>query len=165
MMKRFVLLLCAISLLISCVPQTQSSTPTVLASVAGEAKKTLINFFDLLNAKKYAEADLLYGGDYEQLQIFNSDADPSDHAALWARSCENSGLQCLKVRTAALKSQQADTLIFQVEFSNADGSLFVLGPCCGADETEMPPVAQFEYHVARTGDGTYRVMDLPPYIP
>jgi len=165
LMKRFVLLLCAISLLISCAPQTQSSTPTALASTASEAQKTLINFFDLLNAKKYAEADLLYGGDYEQLQIFNADADPSDHAALWAWSCENSGLQCLKVRAAVLKLQQGNTQLFQVEFSNTDGSLFVLGPCCGADETEMPPVSQFDYHLARTSDGTFRVMDLPPYTP
>jgi hypothetical protein len=123
----------------------------------------LIQFFDLLNTKQYAEADLLYGGDYEQLQIFNPNA--ADHVALWESGCERAGLQCLKVRSATFENLQGDTYIFQVEFSNADGSLFVLGPCCGADETEMPPVSLFEYRVARTSDGSFRVMDLPPYTP
>lgn len=159
------ILLVIVILLASCAPQTSTPAPTSLPSTANEAQGALIQFFDLLNAKQYAEADLLYGGDYEQLQIFNSAADPADHAALWSWSCEHAGLQCLKVRTAALKTQQGDTFIFQVEFSNSDGGLFVLGPCCGADETEMPPVSQFEYHVARTSDGTYRVIDLPPYTP
>lgn len=163
-MKRFVLYLCISTLLISCAPQT-SITPTALASTASEAQETLINFFELLNSKQYAEADSLYGGDYEQLQIFNAQADPSDHTALWAWSCEKSGLQCLKVRTATFKNLQGDTYVFQVEFSNPDGSLFVLGPCCGANETEMPPVSQFEYHIARTSDGQFHVMDLPPYTP
>ena len=130
-----------------------------------EAQSVLIQFFDLLNAKQYADADLLYGGDYEQLQIFNTEADPADHAALWSWSCENAGLQCLKVRTATFKTLQGDTYIFQVEFNNPDGSLFVLGPCCGSDETEMPPVSQFDYHVSRNTDGKFRVMDLPPYVP
>jgi len=161
-MKKFLFVIAI--LLASCAPQA-TPAPTSLPSTASEAQEVLIQFFDLLNAKQYAKADLLYGGDYEQLQIFNSAADPADHAALWSWSCENAGLQCLKVRTATFKVLQSDTYIFQVEFSNADGSLFVLGPCCGADETEMPPVSQFEYHVARTSDGTYLVMDLPPYTP
>ena len=108
---------------------------------------------------------MLYGGDYEQLQIFHPSADPADHAALWSWSCEKAGLQCLKVRVATFKILQGDTHVFQVEFSNADGSLFVLGPCCGADETEMPPVSQFEYRVGRESDGSFRVIDLPPYTP
>jgi hypothetical protein len=131
----------------------------------GEAQQTLINFFALLNTEKYAEADALYGGSYEQLQVFNPDADPSDHDTLWASACERSGLQCLTVRTATFKKLQGDTYVFQVEFNNPDGSLFVLGPCCGANETEMPPVSQFDYRVVRTAEGKFVVMDLPPYFP
>jgi hypothetical protein len=48
---------------------------------------------------------------------------------------------------------------------SSDGSLFVLGPCCGANETEMPPVSQFEYKVTRDASGQFVVMDLPPYVP
>jgi hypothetical protein len=163
-MQRLTILL--IIFLIGCAPQPASTpTPTSLPSTASEALEVLVHFFDLLNAKQYAEADLLYGGDYEQLLLSNPEADPTDHALLWTAACERAGLQCLKVRTATFKILQGDTYVFQVEFSNPDGSLFVLGPCCGADETEMPPVSQFEYRVSRAEDGTFRVLDLPPYTP
>ena len=153
-----------IFVLIGCVSQpTGTPTPTSLPSTAAEAQSVLIQFFDRLNAKQYAEADVLYGGDYEQLQIFSPDA--LDHAALWAGACERAGLQCLSIRTATFQNLLGDTYVFQVEFSNPDGSLFVLGPCCGADETEIPPVSQFEYRVTRNADGNFTVMDLPPYTP
>ena len=124
-----------------------------------------MQFFDLLNSKQYAEADKLYGGDYEQLKVFSADVDPSDHAKLWSNACELAGLQCLEVRTAIFKNMQGDSYIFQVEFSNSDGSLFVLGPCCGSNETDMSLVSQFEYKIARNADGKFHVMDLPPYVP
>lgn len=151
-------------LLMGCVSQPAGTpTATSLPSTAAEAQAVLIQFFDRLNAKQYAEADVSYGGDYDQLQIFSPEA--LDHPGLWAGACERAGLQCLSVRTATFKNLQGDTYVFQVEFSNPDGSLFVLGPCCGADETEMPPVSQFEYRVSRNSDGRFRVMDLPPYTP
>jgi hypothetical protein len=161
-MQRLSILL--ILLLLGCAPQP-TSAPTTLPSTAGEAQAVLIQFFDLLNAKQYADADMLYGGEYELLIIYHPSADPADHAALWSWSCEYAGLQCLKVRNATFQNLQGDTYFFQVEFSNADGSLFVLGPCCGADETEMPPMSQFEYRVTREGNGIFRVLDLPPYTP
>lgn len=167
MIKRFSVLL-LILFLVGCASQPSNTpplTPTSLSSTASEAHAVLIEFFSLLNAGKYAEADSLYGGTYEGLQNNNPSVDPSDHAKLLANACEINGINCLLVRTAIFKELQGDTYIFQVEFSNPDGSLFVLGPCCGADETETPPVSQFEYHVARPADGTFRVMDLPPYTP
>ena len=68
-------------------------------------------------------------------------------------------------KSATLQEQVGDSYIFQVEFNNPDGSLFVLGPCCGADETEMPPVSQFEYTVSRKAEGKFVVMNTPPYVP
>jgi len=166
-MQRISILL-SIIFLVGCASQPVSPTPaqtTSLPSTASEAQEALIQFFDLLNAKQFAEADILYGGDYEQLKVFSADADPSDHTTLWSNACELAGLQCLKVRTATFKILQGDTYIFQVEFSNPDGSRFGLGPCCGANETEMPPVSQFEYKVTRNSNGKFVVMDLPPYVP
>jgi hypothetical protein len=167
---RYLTLLILTVLLTSCVAQPIAPTltepaPTSLPSTASEAQQVLIEFFTLLNEEKYAEADALYGGSYQGLQDNNPDVEPSDHTTLWSRGCKQNGLQCLKVRSVTFRRLEGNTHVFQVEFSNTDGSLFVRGPCCGASETDMPPQSQFEYKVARTAEGTFVVMDTPPYVP
>jgi len=162
------LLILLLFILNGCAPRptnTPKPTPTSLPSTIAEAHDVLVDFFALLNAGKYAEADALYGGSYEGLWDNNPIVDQSDHAKLLANACEINGYQCLLVRTATFKLLQGSTYIFQVEFNNADGTLFVPGPCCGANETEMPPVSQFEYRVSMTAPGKFTVMDLPPYVP
>lgn len=163
-MKNLALVLLFV-LLAGCSPKPAVEQPTSLPSTGGETQQVLFKFFELLNAGNYTEAAMLYGGSYETLQVWNPDVDPSDHAALWARGCGQNGLQCLLVRSAAFSQMQGDTYIFQVKFSNPDDGLFVLGPCCGANETEMPPVSQFEYNVTGNADGKFLVMDMPPYVP
>ena len=158
------LVLFSIIALIGC-SSRPADTPSALPSTASEAQEALTRFFDLLNSKQYAEAESLYGGDYEGLQSINPGVDPSDHARLLENACEFNGHQCLPARTTIFQELRGDTYVFQVEFNNPDGSLFVLGPCCGADETMMPPVSQFDYRVARNADGKFLVMDLPPYVP
>jgi hypothetical protein len=165
--KRFFILLFALAM-IGCTPQTISTTQpaqTSLPSTTGEAHDTLVNFLTLLHTKNYANAAPLYGGDYEQLKVFNTEIDPTDHVALWTWACDNQLLQCFEVRSVTFEQLVGDSYIFQVEFSSSDGSLFVLGPCCGANETEMPPVSQFEYTVTRHADGKFVVMNMPPYVP
>jgi len=122
-------------------------------------------FFESLSSKRYAEAVSAYGGSYEIMQTWNPDTNPTDYASLWQRACDQNGLRCLEVRTVTLEKQEGDTFIFQVEFSNPDGSLFVRGPCCGASETEMPPESKFEYKVLKNIDDKFLVMDIPPYVP
>jgi hypothetical protein len=155
-------------LLIGCSSQsvgTAQPAETSLPSTASEAHDTLVNFLTFLHTKNYDDAVPLFGGDYEQLQVFNPEIDQNDHLALWTWACDNQLLQCLEVRSATFQQLIGDSYIFQVEFSNPDGSLFVLGPCCGANETEMPPVSQFEFTVTRTADGKFVVMNMPPYVP
>ena len=166
-MKRLLLSLLAVILIACTSPAvgTPQPTQTSLPSTVSEAHAALVNFLTLLHTRKYADVVLLYSGDYDQLKVFNTDINADDHAALWTRACENQLLQCLEVRSATFEQLVGDSYIFQVEFSNADGSLFVLGPCCGANETEMPPVSQFEYTVTRNADGKFQVMNLPPYVP
>ncbi len=166
-MKRILIVLFML-ILIGCAPQTartEQPIPTSLPSTMSEAHDALINFLTLLHTKKYTDAVPLYGGDYEQLQVFNTEIDSSDHLALWTWACDHQLLQCLEVRSATFEQLVADSYIFQVEFNNSDGSLFVLGPCCGANETDMPPVSQFEYTVTRNADGNFVVMNMPPYVP
>jgi hypothetical protein len=160
-------------LLIGCAPQPINVPrftptpimPTSLPSTASEAHGVLVNFLTLLHTKNYTDAVPLYGGEYEQLQIFNTEIDPNDHLALWTWACDHQLLQCLEVRSATFKELRGDSYIFQVEFNNPDGSLFVLGPCCGTNQTEMPPVSQFEYTVSRNADHRFVVINMPPYVP
>jgi hypothetical protein len=125
----------------------------------------LVDFLTRLHTKNYADAVPLYGGEYEQLLVFNPEIDPNDKVALWTWVCENQLLRCLGVRSATFKELVGDSYIFQVEFNNPDGSLFVLGPCCGATETEMPPISQFEFTVSRSVTHRFVVMNTPPYVP
>jgi hypothetical protein len=169
LIKHLILLLTAIALA-SCSappanPVSTQPAPTSLPSTASEAHDVLVNFLTLLNTKEYARAAPLYGGEYEALQVFNPEIDPNDPVALWTWVCDNQLLQCLEVRSATFEQLVGDAYIFQVEFNNPDGSLFVLGPCCGATETEMPPVSQFEFTVTRNADGKFLVMNTPPYVP
>ena len=146
-------------------PTPTPATPTSLPSTISEAYDVLVDFLTLLHTKNYAEAAPLYQGEYEALQVFNPEIDPEDHVALWTWACDNQLLQCLEVRSATFKELRGDTYVFQVEFNNTDGSLFVRGPCCGATETEMPSVSQFEFRVSRNADQKFVVLDTPPYVP
>ncbi len=119
MISRFLILLLTL-LLIRCAPQPSSVpsftptpiTPTSLPSTASEAHDVLVNFLTLLHAKNYTDAVPLYGGEYEQLQIFNTEIDPNDHVALWTWACDHQLLQCLEVRSATLQSVCTRSLLW-----------------------------------------------------
>lgn len=159
-MNKIISFLVILLFLAACAP-----APAQTAPEADQARATLLEFLNLLHTGNYEEAIGLYGGEYDALQVFNPEIDASDHLALWEWACDNRLLQCLPVRSAMLLHQEGDTYVFQVEFSNPDGSLFVLGPCCGADETEMPPESQFEFTVTKNAEGRFVVLNTPPYVP
>lgn len=130
------------------------------------AQQALTDFFRLLHEGRYQEATELYGGTYEVLTTWNPEQDPSDHAGLFESGCSRNGLRCLEVRQVSLLEASPDgRYVFEVQYRNEDGSLFVLGPCCGATATEMPPVDTFSVTLETTSDGRLLVMDLPVYVP
>jgi len=55
--------------------------------------------------------------------------------------------------------------VFIVDFLNADGKLFVLGPCCGGNATDFPPQSVFNLMVMKVDENKFSVMDMPPYAP
>jgi hypothetical protein len=145
--------------------QMPTPTPT---STAGEAQasRALMTFFDLLSEGRYSEATEYYGGHYEQLQAWNPQVDPNDHARLFENGCKSNGLQCLKIRKITTTQQlSVDEHKFTVEFANQDGTLFQQGPCCGASETQQPVKTQFDYTVRKVNDDRYQVEELPVYVP
>ena len=132
----------------------------------GSAHDFLVRFFDHLHAGLYEEAVSLYGGNYQLMIDQNPDTDPADQAALMENACTHNGYQCLKIKLAGIEYKPSpDEYVFGVQFQNDDGSVFVLGPCCGASETEQPPVSFFEIRVVKVAEGEFIVMDMPPYMP
>jgi len=147
-------------------PNPTAGAINTAAANDGSAHDILVQFFDHLHAGRYEEAVNLYGGDYQLLVDQNPETDPSDHATLMKNACMYNGFQCLKVKLAGIERKPSpDKFVFGVQFQNEDGSLFVLGPCCGASETEQPPVSFFEIRVLKNTEGEFRVLDMPPYMP
>lgn len=156
-MKTWTIFLVLITLLLgACVPTADESE---------RAQQTLIEFFDRLSRGSYDEVDQFYAGDYVWMMNNNPSVNPANHGDLWENACTLNGLKCLAVRTATLIEHTGNEYVFLTEFNNPDGSRFVLGPCCGATAAEMPPISQFAYHVRKTGDGKFVVLDMPVYVP
>ncbi len=129
------------------------------------AQSALESYLAALNSGDFQLSARLYAGPLDDLRYMNPEMDPLDEAALLEAGCLINGLQCLALRRVT-SVEQVDEGVFRftVEFSNPDGSLFVLGPCCGASETEIPSRAIFGLTVRAQGD-EYFVVDLPPYVP
>lgn len=131
-----------------------------------QARQALVAYFDSLNQADYEKTIDLYGGSYETMIDHNPSLDPEDRPVLWKNACAINGAECdLLVRTMEFKESTGDEYIFIVEFSNPDGTRFTLGPCCGGNETDFPPVSQFEYRVKKSSNGKFVVLDLPVYYP
>lgn len=140
--------------------------PTPEAEHAARAQEALTSFLGLLADGQYDQAAAKYAGPLDSLTSFNPELDPQDAAALIGYACGQRLLQCLPVRSIApAEAPVGEDVLFNVEFSLEDGSLFVLGPCCGATSTEMPPVSRFAFRVRPDAAGGYSVLDLPPYVP
>jgi hypothetical protein len=136
------------------------------AAVGAGAQEALTSFLDLLAAGAYDRAAAMYAGPLDSLQSFNPELDPQDAAALIGYACGQRLLQCLPVRSITpAQEPPGEVLAFDVEFNLEDGSLFVLGPCCGATPTEMPPVSRFTFRVRTQATGGFAILDLPPYVP
>jgi hypothetical protein len=151
---------------LSCTATTPTPTATETLSDDQRALHVLVAFLESLHVGKYEEAARLSGGTYEAMIDHNPSIDPNDHVALLRNACTINGTECLEMKNAGLDRAISPTeFVFKVDFLNADGSLFVRGPCCGGSETDFPPESVFLYKVVKTSDGRFLVMDMPPYVP
>jgi hypothetical protein len=160
--------LLAMSLLLSAcalgVPSTESNTALATIDPASEAEAILTAYLTALHEGRYEEAAAFYGGTYDTLVANNPDVSPSDHASLLERWCTMNGGQCLPVLAVLSHEQTSSTgYSFIVQFADEQGALFEIGPCCGEPDTGQR-TTDFTYNVQR-GGGTYKVLELPPYVP
>ncbi len=165
----FILILSACSLDVIAKPgvdEPVSEEPAQNMPGEAEARSAALAFYSALNQGAFDQAVRYYGGSYEGLEGYNPLIDPGDQAGLLKAGCEASGIMCLDVLEITLvQENEPGEYIYEVSFANPDGSLFILGPCCGATEEEMPPISAFTVHVVCDPDGICRVLDLPPYVP
>jgi len=148
------------------IPATQNPNADIGGDDLQNAEQALFDFLEELNEGNYKEAAELYAGEYEIMIEHNPDLDPNNHARLIQNACTINGAQCLKVESVALDHKAAvNGYNFLVEFQNEDGTLFVLGPCCGGNETDTPPRSSFTFTVVKDDKGQFLVMDMPPYRP
>jgi hypothetical protein len=152
------------AMLAACSPA--AATPTEVGDL-DHARQTLIDYFSALHNGDYAAAITRQAYDedyYTWLRQNNPDIDPNDRAALMQAACTYQ-LVCREVKQVLRGEQSAENEFeFWVEFANEDGTLFVLGPCCGENETTMPPVSEFQFFVERV-DSEFLVHGGPVYMP
>jgi hypothetical protein len=135
-------------------------------AVVEAARQALLGYLKALREGDYQTVIKWYGGSYDVLADMNPDISAEDKLALWTRACQQNGFVCtLTVKNWVQTAQlSADQIRFTVELQNPDGSLFVLGPCCGAEVADFPPLSQFDFIVQHVGE-SYQVLSLPVFVP
>ena len=127
---------------------------------------TLTNFLTALHDGDYAAAAELYGGSYEVMVAHNPALDSGDHAGLLRAACLVNGAVCL-LPQSVVPAHEAEGVAggdsFQVSFMAEDGSRFELGSCCG--ETNGSAQTEFVFVVENQGEGQFRVVTPPVYVP
>ena len=168
-MRNHPLIILFLILLISlaaCTPAARTPPPVPPTDLSLPARQALENFLVSLHLGRYEEAARFFGGSYEMMSSQNPQIDPSDQTALLQNACSNNGFMCLMWLSIELEQTLSEReFVFQVQFQMADGSLFVLGPCCGETETEFPLLSSFPFRVSTVEDGSLQVMDMVPYVP
>lgn len=132
---------------------------------ASIAQNTLISFFDNLSEGKFDDALWYFTTDKatrEGLNIYNPKGE-TDHDDMIENYCQAT-LTCLPANSIESIKISNDEYQYKVQFYKEDGSIFVLWPCCGATEEEMPPQDTFEYTVKKI-DGIFKVMTPSLYVP
>lgn len=136
---------------------------------SARAEETLVSFFGYLNDQDFDNAMNLFelGGDsensWEGLESFTLPEDRNDKGNVLRNYCEATGT-CLNATVIEIEKETDSIYNMVVQFQNDDGSTFVLGPCCGATEEEMPSQDKFNFKVQKINND-FKVTTPPIYVP
>jgi hypothetical protein len=139
----------------------------VAAAVLEDYLNSLASGKTGLGYHTYKRAAELYGGEYDTLIEMNPEIDPGDRAALLRNACELNGFRCLRLREGVSDrtEQRPDgsyDVHLLVQLSHEYGGLFITGSYAGAGGAP-PQQTEFPFTVRMLADGTFQVLDLPPY--
>lgn len=123
------------------------------------ARQVLNDYLKALNDGRYADAAVLYGGEYKTLREYNPDISKKDVGALFEAACTKNGFICnLLIKNEVSAVQISETEFrFSLEMQPPGGSLFTL-------IVEQSTVTQFDFIVTRIKDHLV-VTSLPIYAP
>lgn len=153
------LLIVTLAVLASCMP------PTSVDELQLAQTELVAYYAALANGEYDIAADMMADNPdfWEMARGSNLDVDPEDKPALLQAVCDRLCL-CMPVHDVVQAEQIEEGVYgFTVRFA-LEEAVFVLGPCCGADETEMPPGSEFNYQVYKV-DGGFKVDAEPVYVP
>ncbi|RJR31636.1 hypothetical protein C4569_01600 [Candidatus Parcubacteria bacterium] len=132
-----------------------------------QAQEALITFFKYLSRQDFESALTLFEPDeensWEWIANFTIEEDRNNKAEVLKNYCEAVGT-CLEVKIIEAKKEVDDVYNLVVQFQKPDGGVFVLGPCCGATEEEMPPQNKFNFTVKKI-NSVFKVTTAPVYRP
>jgi hypothetical protein len=149
-----------------CISSSTTSSDSPISPELESAQQALIKFFSHLHGGEYGRAAVLYGGEYELMRQHNPEIAPDDHADLFRNACTINGAQCLEIlQTTLLDKPSAAEFLFAVQFTNEDGSLFTLSPCCGDIDLNGHQQDEFLYTVRLECTRRYLVMEMPVFVP
>lgn len=145
-----------------------NKTTTSIQDESAKAVEVLVSFFAYLSNQNFEKALTLFELDdpansWEGLENFSLPEDRNNKAKVLNNYCEATGT-CLKAKIIETKKENDDTYNLVVQFQNTNGSIFVLGPCCGATEEEMPSRDKFDFKVKKINN-LFKVTTAPVYRP
>lgn len=149
-------------------PKKQQNVVPASKDESEMAKNTLVAFFDYLSKNEFEKALGLFSLDdptnsWEGLASLSPSAERNNKAKVLENYCKATGT-CLKAKVLEVKKETGDNYDLVVQFLNADGSVFVKGPCCGATEETMPSTSKFDFKVKKINNA-FRASTAPVYRP
>jgi len=127
--------------------------------IQAKAQMALNNFLSHLEMKQYQQATQYFGGSYDYLKELNPNINNTSAHNYLKHFCESNSGICLPFTIKSQKKIDENVFVFQVQYFEDNGQLFINGCGCGGIDQEKKD--KFNFSVRKEGE-KYYVVDLPP---